>query len=275
MKKLLSTLILSSHVSPLFVFAQIQNPDTDRNEMYRNDVQKRMEAKGGLRSNASTTRESGFCTQIDKILVQIGNGGQTSGEKRIENMEKRDEKREAVRTSVDIRRVDNEAKRKTQLDELMKRATTPEQKTAVTTFTTDMNKALLDKKTATDLIITAHRKDVDQVVASRRTVYDKALATLKTDIDAAKSKAKTDCANNVSGDSVRQNLKEAIKKAQDTFRTTLQILQKDTLAAKKDAKKVELQAVEDAFRKNVEPARKNLKEALKAQPTVTPSTTTN
>lgn len=300
MKKIFSTLILGSLVIPTFTLALEPLPGKER-DIYRQEVLKRVETRDAVRANASatrmqqkemrpdtrlaasttrpriasSTRDNGFCSQIDKILVQIGNGGQTSGEKRTENIEKRDEKRTEVRTEVDTRREENDTKRKSQLSELTRRATTDEQKAAVLAFTTAIEKALLDKKTATDALLAAHRKEVDLVVASRREATDKALATLKADIETAKSKAKADCSNSVTGESVRTTLKDSIQRAQQAFRTTMQSIQKDTASSKREDKKEELKTIEATFKKSVEQARNNLKAAFrKVQPTAA-STTSN
>lgn len=306
MKKITTSLIISSLFVPLFSFAL--QPVYRTSEEYSQAEQRKIrsyiegerrleagesnrinatgtkimqiEARQAARLSASTTRpriasstrENGFCSQIDKILVNIGQGGQTSGEKRTENMAKRDEKREENRSEVDTRREENEVKRKNQLTELTNRAKTDEQKAAVLTFTTAIEKAIADKKVATDAVLLSHRKEVDRAITNRRTATEKALATLKSDIENAKSKAKTDCANGVTGETVRTTLKDSILKAQQTFRSTTQSIQKDTFTEKREAKKIELQAIEATFKKNTEQAKNNLKSALKAK-TVTTSTT--
>jgi hypothetical protein len=280
MKKIFSTLILGSLLLPTLVSAVEPSQGKDRG-MLQNQTERRMEKKEARELNASTTRprmssstkEMGFCAQIDKIIVQIGNNGSTSGEKRVENIEKRTEKREVVRTEVDTKREENDSKRKAQLAELTKRATTDEQKAAIATFTETIEKALADKKTATDAILAAHRKEVDQLVLTRKTTLEKALTTLKSDIDTAKKKAVADCANNVSGESVRTTLKDSILNAQKTFRTTTQSIQKDTQSEKMTDRKKELQAIDEQFKKSVEQAKNNLKSTFKIKSGT--ATTTN
>ena len=53
------------------------------------------------------------------------------------------------------------------------------------------------------------------------------------------------------------------------------MLYENQIITKNDAKKAELQAVEETFKKSVEQARKDLKAALKVKPIVTATTTTN
>lgn len=314
MKKILSTLILGSMFVPSLVFALAPpgglppyTPEMEERaeQGYSQEPQKRIDAKGAIRLNASTTaqgvikdrkieakaefkvnasttrprlasstKEIGFCSQIDKIIVQIGNGGQTSGEKRVENIEKREEKRAEVRTEVDVRREENDTARKAQLEELTRRATTEEQKVAVLAFTEAVNKALATKKTAVDTLLAEHRKEVDQTASARKSAVEKALSTLTASIEAAKVKAKADCATGIAGDQVRTSLKESILKAQQTFRATMQSLQKETLSSSKnDKKKEELREIEATFKKSVEQAKNNLKAAFKVKVPASASTT--
>ncbi len=264
MKKTLSILLLSSLIIPSLTFA-LTPPSAGEG---LKDV--RIENHALLRQNASTTRpkmasstrESGFCTQIDKILVQVDIKGLTGAEKRTENVINREEKREESRTKVDLRREENDTKRKIYLEELTRRATTTEQKVAVLAFTAIVEKALSDKKIALDALLLAHRDEVDKITASRKIIIEKAITLLRADIETAKIKAKLDCTSGVAGDSVRTTLKESIQKSQQTFRITMQSLEKDTLSLKRESKKEELQAIETAFKKSVEQAKNNLKAAL-------------
>lgn len=298
MKKLLSTMLLSSLFIPTLIFAETDGEVSQETEKPRpvlymrstsSPVQKiqdrreeRPEPKNALRQNATTTRlknasstrELGFCAQIDKLLVNIGNGAQTSGEKRVENIEKREDKREVKRTEIDTRRDENETKRKSQLEELTKRAKTDEQRTAITAFTTAIDKALEIKKAAIDAVLLAHRNEVDALIATRKTAADKALTTLTSDINNAKTKAKTDCTNSVAGETVRTNLKDSIQKAQLTYRITMRSLPKEIPEAKIDTKKEELKTIEETFKKSVEQARNDLKAAFKV-PASTATSTTN
>jgi hypothetical protein len=231
---------------------------------------RKMELKTEIRMNASTTRpkmasstrENSFCAQIDKILVQVDIKGLTGAEKRTENVINREEKREESRTKIDLHREENDIKRKTQLEELTRRATTTEQKAAVLAFTTIVEKALSDKKIALDALLLAHRNEVDKITASRKIIIEKAITLLRADIEAVKTKAKLDCTSGVAGDSVRTTLKDSIQKSQQTFRITMQSLEKDTLSLKRESKKEELRAIEMAFKKSVEQAKNNLKTAL-------------
>jgi hypothetical protein len=298
MKKIFSTLAISSLLIPTFAFAvegevrvQVNENIRPRPVLYLNDAtstkrptEEKKEMRQELRVNASssarlraasTTKELGFCAQMDKIVVNIGNGAVTSGEKRVENGEKKDEKREEKRSSIDERREDNTTKRKDQLEELTKRATTDAQKAAVVAFTVSIDKAIAVRKSAIDKVLLTHRTDVDTMIAQRRTLAEKALATLKSDIEKAKAKATTDCSNNVSGDTVRTNLRDSIQKAQLTYRINMRSLQNEVPTSKIEARKAELKKIESEFKTSVEQAKKDLKASFKVQASVAATTTVN
>jgi len=232
--------------------------------------QKRVDIKttrDDMKMRASSTNQGlGFCSQIDKVLVSVDARGSTSGVKRTEALDNRSEKREDKRSDIDIRRAENEVKRNNQFEELAKRVTTDAQKAALEAFRTSMTAALAERKKTVDAILLAHTTEVDTVMAARKAGADKALVTLKADIETAKTQAKSDCANNVAGDTVRTNLKNAIQQAQEKFRDTLKSLEKvkDVSQASREARKQELQKAEDTFKKSVELAKNNLKTALKA-----------
>lgn len=287
MKKIFSTLILSSLLLPVSGYATTS--PSNENEFGQPTRKEKMEVRSELRLSTSTrpqnketirstqlvnasttrirvassTREVGFCSQIDKILVQVDTKTTLPGEKRVENITNREEKRVVTRSEVDATREENDSKRKIQLEELTRRATTEEQKAAVTAFITAVEKALATKKASTDTLLETHRAEIDKNVATRKSAIEKATATLKTDIETAKAKAKSDCANGVNGDTVRTTLKDSIQKAQAAFRTTLQPLQNTADTTKQEAKKKELKVIEDTFKKSVEQAKNNLKSAFK------------
>ena len=298
MKKILSTLLLSSLIIPFSIHA-LTPPmrDSQTGERLEESLAQKRESRGTstrqllqdkelIRSNklnnasatktrlaSSTKKDFGFCSQIDKIVIQVDGKSTAAEEKRVENLTSREEKRKNIRSEVDIHREENDSKRKAQLEELSRRATTEEQKEAVLAFTTALEKALITKKTATDALIEAHREEIDKKSAARKITIEQAVVTLKADIETAKKKAVSDCATGVQGDDVRVNLKNAIQKAQATFKTTVQPLQKNNDTSKQDMKKQELRTIEETFRKSVEVAKNNLKAAFKKSSST--ATTTN
>ena len=277
MKKIFSTLALVSLCIPSLAFGAIP---IIRPELLREDGRTPMRAsttREQLREPriASSTKQLGFCTQIEKALITINNKGMMGAEKRTEAMNNQADKREDRRTDVDMRRTENQAKRKSQIEELTKRATTEEQKLAVAKFSTALTEALSVKNKAIDTLLATHRAEVDKAVASRKAEVDKALATLTSSIEAAKTQAKNDCANNVDGNVIRTNLKNSIQKAQESFKSSVTSIEKvkDVSEASRNLKKTELKKIEETFRKSVESARNDLKTAFRAPKAAASSTT--
>lgn len=279
MKKIFSTLALVSLCIPSLAFGAIP---IIRPELLREDGRTPMRAsttREQLREPriASSTKQLGFCTQIEKALITINNKGMMGAEKRTEAMNNQADKREDRRTDVDMRRTENQAKRKSQIEELTKRATTEEQKLAVAKFSTALTEALSVKNKAIDTLLATHRAEVNKAVASRKAEVDKALATLTSSIEAAKTQAKNDCANNVDGNVIRTNLKNSIQKAQESFKSSVTSIEKvkDVSEASRNLKKAELKKIEETFRKSVESARNDLKTAFRTpKTTVATSSTT-
>jgi hypothetical protein len=281
MKKIFSTLALVSLCIPSLAFSQTGAMPIQP-MLLREDRPAPMRAsttREQLREPriASSTKQLGFCTQIEKALITINNKGMMGAEKRTEAMNNQADKREDRRTDVDMRRTENQAKRKSQIEELTKRATTEEQKLAVAKFSTALTEALSVKNKAIDTLLATHRAEVDKAVASRKAEVDKALATLTSSIEAAKTQAKNDCANNVDGNVIRTNLKNSIQKAQESFKSSVTSIEKvkDVSEASRNLKKAELKKIEETFRKSVESARNDLKTAFRTpKTTVATSSTT-
>jgi ribosomal protein S21 len=122
----------------------------------------------------------------------------------------------------------------------------------------------------------SHRDEIDSAVIARKDFINKALTTLKTDIETAKTKAKSDCVSGVPGKTVRIDLKNSIQKAQKNFKKTVSSLGaiKESVTVNNDTKKTELKKIEDAFKKSIEQARVDLKNALKQRTATAVATTT-
>jgi hypothetical protein len=252
MKKLLSSLLLSSILLPSFVSAITLS---EKETLKKTDTH----STSTSQQPASSTQKLGFCAQIDKAFVYLDNKAMGRGEKKELKASQQNEKNKEARTEANIHPNENNTKREKLIEELTKRASTTEQKAALTNFITAMNKATLDKTTATDALIAAYKNEVAKISSTRKATIDTALTTLTTDIEAAKAKAKSDCKNNVQGELVRKNLKDSLQKAQEKFNATIAPLQKNAPTTTVELRKKELQVIEDTFKKSVERAKNDLK----------------
>lgn len=213
---------------------------------------------------SSTPGSKGFCSELDRALTYLDTKAVKIDTKKQTRESTVDQKRVEMRSGVDQNRAENKAKRENQFTELRSRATTETQKAAVEAFIKSMEQALSVKNAAMDAVIAKHRAEVDKITTSRRADTEKAMATLKTSVEAAKTKAKTDCAGGVANDTARNTLKTSVEGAMQTFRTTVQGIEKvkDVAQSERDARKAEVDTIEATFKKSIEQARKDLKNAF-------------
>lgn len=149
------------------------------------------------------------------------------------------------------------------------------QKQVVTVFKNTVEKAVSDRRVATDTTIGSFRQELDRLFDSRTLAMDTAIATYKALADAAITKAQTDCSNNVSSSTVRQNFIFSLDAARQTYRNALKDADKLIASAKNLAqvKKQTIQKAHDDFKKALEQAITELKKAFAQTPapTLTPS----
>lgn len=282
MQKITSSLLFIALISPSLAFGQITERPLGRAqaEILRNEPRNQMIRGSTTQTlprellHTSSTKQLGFCSQIEKAFITIDSKGTAGTEKRDEATKQQVNKKVETEKQIDILRTENEAKRKAQIAELMKRASTTEQKLVIEKFTTALEEALNKKNDAIDELLIAHRNEIDTSMGSRKVEVDKALTVLTASIEAAKAQAKADCANNVDGNTVRNNLKTAIEKAQRNFKDTLSSLEKskNAIEISRQTKKAEIKKIDDTFKKSIDTARVDLKQTLTTKRTTTSST---
>ena len=274
MKQLFLLSIITSLILPLLTFAETQPLTTSSGKLQKNISQeKKIDAsKTGLKNNkelraqgTSTQKVSGFCSQIDKIIISIDSKETSLESKKAEKQSNVAEKRDEVRSAVDVRRSENDIKRKENIAELIKRASTTEQQAAITLFTNALSKALNEKNAAINELLATHRKEIAQTISSRKEVTASAMLTLKMEIEAAQVRAKSDCADGVDGQTVQTTLKASIKKARDAFTKTVQSSPNlhEVSAENIKRRKGEAKKIEATFKQTTESVKNTLKIALK------------
>lgn len=264
MKKIFVALLLTSLSLPSLVLGfspSVRNASSAETHTNENN------SLPGKRYTATSTKPlTDFCSQIDQILVAINGKVLTHENKDTDIMAKKIEKHDDTRTQIDTLHKQNEVKRKAQLEKLYNRATTTLEKKALANFTVELNQALEKKNRAIDTLLASHYAEIHQVISTRKETVDTAMATLKAEIETAKAKAKSDCINKIQGTTVRIELKNAIKKAQESFRKKVLSLttHKELIGTKKDTQEKELQEIEATFKKDSMRARTNLMTNLKS-----------
>ncbi len=280
-QKTVLLVFFTSLTFPTYTFAQIitNNTKEHRQNTAKQITINNLSRKGPSSNNnpaTSSSQKLGFCSQIEKALVVIDNKTDTTNKKRAANNNK--EKNGSTHdmfAKVEMQRTENETKRKEHLAELVRRASTTEQKRAVEKFATILTDAVTTRDKAIDSLLSVHRNEMNMLEFSRMREKDKAFAVLAAAIEDAKEQAKKDCVNNIDGDTVRNNLKSSIEKSQRIFKAQIASIEKINTINPNDTqlKKDSITKIENEFKANMENARMSLKSAL--QEHIEIATTTN
>ncbi len=144
------------------------------------------------------------------------------------------------------------------------RATTNEQKAAVTAFQKAVAQALADRREVVDAAIAAFRTGVDKAINDHKKATDTTVDARVAAIKAAIAKAKTDCANGVSQETVRENFHAALKAAQEQFKTDRQGIEKVKVQIQVliETRKAAFAKAQGDFKKALEAAKEDLKQAF-------------
>jgi hypothetical protein len=173
----------------------------------------------------------------------------------------------------DKKRADNFAK-------LEAKATTTEQKAAVTTFEAAIKDAVTKRRAAVDAADTTFHNGLLSAVTARQAQLKSAAATYQAAVAAALAAAKASCAAGTSPDTVRKNLQTALQAAHAKLETARASADKvgpnlDTLKA---ARKAAVEKANADYKAAIQSALATFKAALKAahpssSPEPSPSTT--
>jgi hypothetical protein len=164
---------------------------------------------------ATTTQKRervGFCAKVTQITstIQTRIDGMASkitasSSNRAANM---DSKRVARDLALQTNRTAWLATRTVQYNNLLSKATTDVQKTAVNTFEVQIQKLIVDRKAAVDSAIHQFRTSVDSLLGTKVSMVTSAVATYKSDVDAAIAAANTACeTTGVNDQNVRTTLR--------------------------------------------------------------------
>jgi hypothetical protein len=211
-------------------------------------------------ANICTNLVSKLENQNKKLSDQLGKfeiRKDEQSKKISENRLNVDEKRLGVRAKVDENR-DN------RFSKLEGRASTTEQKAAVTAFRTTLKTITENRRLAVDNAVKAYRSSVDQTLSTKKTAVQAAQTTLRTSIDSILAKAKTDCSANVSNQTIRKTVNDGIKMARQKFAETVKTLDKraEVLKTATEARKAAVDKAEKDFKTAYDKALADLKAAF-------------
>lgn len=204
-------------------------------------------------TTASTTIVGRMTTKEGKITKRQ--------DTRLANLKtKRDERK----TKLEEHRVYWDNIRTKKYAELMNKATTDEQKQAVTTFQNIVEAAVKTRREDIDAAITQFQKDVNNLVSARQTAVDQAVEKYKNSVQTALSQAQSDCAAGADPATVRTELKTSLETARTTLQTNRINIDKvsDGIETAITTRKAAVQAAWATFKTTLNEAKEKLKKSF-------------
>jgi hypothetical protein len=209
-----------------------------------------------------------FCTRLNDVDSKIA--GEEN--KRIDNYNTKRGKSDTSlaqhqtdrATKLAAARAKADAERQARFAKLEAKATTADQKAAVTAFEATVNQAVLTRRAAVDAADAAFHAAVDAATKTRRSQIDAAVSTYKSAIASAQSQAKISCAAGTDPATVRQTFATAAAAARANLKTSVQNADKvkDQLTALNATRKTAVEAAQAAFKATVAQAAITLKAAF-------------
>ncbi len=198
-KVILGSLLFSATFSPIFTAAETP-----------------------VASPTNNSKES-ICLQIDTLSTQKiadAEDKQTKFQERYtEEVNKLADNQTKADAELQTKRDEAESLLFQKITAFSEEASTTEQKDAISHFQDALKTARDSRKTALDTAIKTFRDGVASTSDMRKGLINDALLSFQTSVASAFEKAKTDCANNISPDVVRTNLRLAITTAQEKLKS--------------------------------------------------------
>lgn len=228
-------------------------------------AEKREEKKQEVQAAYQERFCSNFIEGMDERKNRIAERYRETMDKRSDRLDTREDRRNDRDAKLDENRAEQDAKRAQWYDRLLAEADTDAERSAVAEFKATMEKAVADRRSATDAAIGTFRSEVDKLVTGKKTGTDTAMTAFK----AAYDKAVTDAKNACEGDSpdpkaIRGAFMDAMKDARADFHEARSAIvgigeQVKALAATKNAA---IKSAMETFRETAEQARLTLRTAL-------------
>ena len=269
-KYILGMAIILSSLGAFHVFAQGSNVQDNTNTaspaMRRGGWQGRGVNGGQQRNNAGGQQgnAANFCSRIANMETQFDQriSQKKSPADRLTQWQQHISQQDSNRTAL---RTKWSANRDAQFKSLENRATTDDQKAAVSAFESTTKDAISKRETAVDAALATFRDGVKNLIDSRKEGVGTDMTALKDAIDAAFSTAKSSCSgSNPDAASIRTTLRTAIQAARTKFQTEKQGTPKvgENIQPLIDARKASVDKAMADFKATMEQARTTLKKAF-------------
>ncbi len=251
----LAGMMLVGLLAPLLVLARAQSADSNATSTPKGSVL--CNSYVGTRAKIDqrlTARDENLKEKRSEINSRI----QERVEKRAEWLKEKRDKWDEVRAQ--------------QFAKLEEKALTDVQKEAVAAFKKAVTEAIAARRAAIDAANKSFQDGVKKAVSDRKIAIDGIIAAFRLSVKNAYEKAKADCASGVDAQTVRTNLRAALKAAKDKYNTDRQNLEKlkDTKDQLIATHRAAVKKAIDDFKAAMEKARADLKAVL-VQPMISPS----
>jgi len=217
--------------------------------------------------STSTIKPNVFCSRVTEVTDKINSDLKIKTEKFINNREERISKLENKWSTRDQKREENinlqNERQNNRLVALMERADTDAKKQAVNNFKEVITSATKERRESVDNAITSFRNGVQDLIDKRFGNIDSSVVTLRSSVETAISKAKESCVNGVSGDEVRNTLKNEIKLAYEKFKADkTEVIIKTEIENLNNTRKKAVEEAMNKFKVDMEKAKIELREAF-------------
>lgn len=183
-----------------------------------------------VRTSTTTPTAVNFCTNLPNLTTQV-NTRISANEKNLESrqqqrqtqVQERQTKREQQLGQI---RTNGDQDRQAIYQQLMAKATTEEQKQAVTAFQNAIEAAVTTRRTAVDAALKTYWAALDSALAARRTAVATARQNFSASIQAALTTASTQCSSGVAPATVRKNFQASLEAAKTQFATNRKAIDK-------------------------------------------------
>lgn len=225
-------------------------------------------AQTGEGAGRQDLNRANLCAAFGEKLGQIGEKVESKRGEFLANREERRTRLEEAWGEFLAKRSERRERVEANLGEhftkLEERAQTEAQKQAVAAFKVAIQSAIETRRAAIDAAVQAFHEGGESAFESRRAAIEKAINDRSTALKDAIEKAKSDCVAGTDIKTVRATLSEAVKAAQNNFKSAReaeQALKSEIEKLKSDKKTAVEKAVND-FKAAVEKARVELKAAF-------------
>ncbi|MDO9231638.1 MAG: hypothetical protein Q7U36_04155 [bacterium] len=270
--KKLSKISLIAFLALTFIFPSVSlavgnAPSQEARDAKKAEIQ---EAKDAKKEEIQTNKTEKTCAMISNQAEQIQN-------RLTERIAKLTQKRTETQASIDERVAQRTAKRTERRakweatktanwEKLRTKAGTDEQKTAVEKFIATVQTAVKTKNDAIDATLTQLRAEIQTRNNERKSEIDAQIASYKNAVASITSQVQSDCSAGKDAKTIRESYRTQMQQARETFQNRERNREEFNAEIKtlKDAKKSEVTAILETFKKTVEDAKAELRSAFPA-----------